>query len=162
MILLWFLISSIIPFYSVRHLYQSCKLSLEMLCNHVLGQEINIMKGWCLNKRFYMHVMCLCRFKILFANVWMLLKWSCVHDSIYIIDALSFMSCEFVHCHWSHPLLHVVAARLGWDTLLSGAGWKCQCVPRLHRTPLLATTLEPGSCPRDLTPRQQLGSWYKV
>ena len=36
---------------------------------------------------------------------------------------------------------------------------KCRRVPRLHRTPLLATTLEPRSCPRDLTSRQQWSSF---
>ena len=49
---LWFLIFSILPFCSEIHLYQICKLSVRMPCNHVFCQEINTMEGCCLNKMF--------------------------------------------------------------------------------------------------------------
>ena len=50
MCFIWFLIFSILPFYSEIHLYQLCELTGRLPCNHVLGQEINIMEGCYLNK----------------------------------------------------------------------------------------------------------------
>ena len=80
-----------------------------------------------------------------------------MYDDVYAINSILIMSCGSFHHYRSIPLLHVVAAHLSWDSLLSRVGWQCQRGSRLQQIPLLAPISKPGSCLWDMFLRQQWG-----